>query len=270
MPVITDYENVNLLVEAGNYGISFVWFTKDPLNIVGISVYHLSDRMLPEEVADEIEKTLKASPVFSKINASTTICYDFKESILVPALYYQSATNFSMLNLIHASENDYNIKTDVVNRHNAVNVYAIHKKIEEVLNRQFPSAIIHHSTSLQLEKIHTVDKFLYCNFSHNCIKVIMFNGSAFQLVQQFNFNTPADAAYHLLNCCKQYDFMPSEVSLMLSGMIDEKSKLHTELYRFFLKVEFEKIDELIGCHDRMKFYPAHFFSHLISLASCVS
>ncbi len=270
LPVITDYENVNLLVEAGNYGISFVWFKKDPLNVLGISVYHLTDRMLPGEVADEIEKTLHASPVFNKIHASITICYDFKESMLVPELYHKPAKTAEMLNLVYATDNDYNVKTEDVKRYNVVNIYAVHKKIEEVLARQFPYAVIYHSTSLQLEKIHTLDKYLYCIFSHNSIKVIMFNGNAIQLVQHFNYNTPVDAAYHLLNCCKQFDFKPSEVSLMLSGMIDEISKLYTELYRYFLKIEFEKIDEGIVYHDRIKFYPSHFFSHLTGLVTCVS
>jgi hypothetical protein len=131
-------------------------------------------------------------------------------------------------------------------------------------------ATVHHATSLQLEKFHADDEFLHCIFFHNSIKVFMFKGAALQIVQQFSYNLPVDAAYHLLNCCEQYNFKPTEARLILSGMIDEKSKLYTELYRYFLNIEFEKPDNRIGLHDRIKFYPPHFFSHLTGLALCVS
>ena len=111
---------------------------------------------------------------------------------------------------------------------------------------------------------------MHCIFFHNSIKVFLFNGPALQLVQQFNYDTPVDAAYHLLNCCEQYNLAAAEITLMLSGMIDEQSKLYTELYRYFLSIEFEQTDKEIELHDRIKFYPSHFFSHLTGLASCVS
>ena len=270
LPVITDYEHVHLLVEAGNYGISFTWFTKDPYNMRGIAVYNLTDSLLPDQVADAIEKVLHASPVFNKVHASVTICYDFKESLLVPKAHYKASTAEAMLNLVYAADAENNFKTEVVNGLPVFNVYAVHKKIEDVLSRQFPGATIHHATSLQLDRIPADDKRVHCIFFHNSIKVFLFDGAALQFVQQFNYNTPVDAAYHLLNCCEQYNFNPSEVTLMLSGMIDEESKLYTELYRYFLKIEFEKNDKSIELHDRIKFYPSHFFSHLTGLASCVS
>ena len=270
LPVITDYEHVHLLVEAGNYGISFVWFTKDPYNMRGIAVYNLTDDLLPEQMADAIEKVLHASPVFNKVHASVTICYDFKESLLVPEVHYKASTVEAMLNLVYAVDAENDFKTEVVNGHSVINVYAVHKKIEAVLSRQFPGAIIHHATSLQLENIFTDDTCMHCIFFHNSIKVFLFNGAALQLVQQFNYNTPVDASYHLLNCCQQSNFDPATVTLMLSGMIDEESKLYTELYRYFLKIEFEKTSNEIELHDRIKFYPSHFFSHLTGLAPCVS
>ncbi|MEP7163669.1 MAG: DUF3822 family protein [Ferruginibacter sp.] len=270
LPVITDYEQVHLLVEAGSYGISFAWFTKDPYNMRGIAVYNLTDKVLPEGIAAAIEKVLQASPVFNKVHASVTICYDFKESLLVPEVHYNTSTAEAMLNLVHASDVEINVKAEAVRGLAVFNVYAVHKKIEAVLSRQFPAATIHHSTSLQLEKTYSGGKSIHCIFFHNSIKVFMFNEQALQFVQQFNYDTPVDATYHLLNCCEQYDFKPAAITLVLSGMVDEKSKLYTELYRYFINIEFEKTGSGIELHDRIRFYPSHFFSHLTVLASCVS
>ena len=270
LPVITDYEHVHLLVEVGNYGISFAWFTKDPYNIRGISVYHLTDKNKAGSMEDEIENILHAGPVFNKVHASVTICYDFKESLLVPGVHYNPSTAEAMLNLVYDADSECNFKAEAVNGLPIFNVYAVHKKMEEVLSRHFPMATVHHATSLQLEKLQAAAACIHAIFFHNSIKVFLFNGPAVQLVQQFNYDTPVDAAYHLLNCCEQYDLKPADITLVLSGMIDEHSKLYTELYRYFINIDFAGTDKEIELHERIKFYPSHFFSHLTGLASCVS
>jgi hypothetical protein len=270
LPVITEYEQVHLLVEAGTYGISFVWFTKDPYDVRGIAVYNLTDKALPGEMADNISGILQAAPIFKKNYASVTICYDFKESLLVPETFYDAGSAEAMLNLIYASGSESNCKTEAAKDNRFVVVYAVYKKIEEILAAYFPNAEVHHATRFQLEKMYSDDNVMYCIFFHNSIKVLLFNNGSLQLVQQFSYNQPVDASYHLLNCCEQYDSKPSEIRLVLSGMIDEKSKLYSEIYKYFLNIEFEKPDDNISLHDRIKFYPPHFFSHITGLALCVS
>lgn len=270
LPERTGNEPLHLLLELGNYGISFLWFTKDPAVVKGIAVYNFSENSLPQSMADKIEDVLKANTIFSEMNATVTICYDLKESLLVPETYYQHETAEAMLNLVHATEVDCNYKTEPVKDKPVYNLYAVHKKTEAVLSAHFPTATVHHATSLQLEKLNPNGSVIHCIFFHNSIKVFLFRDSALQLVQQFSYTIPVDAAYHLLNCCRQYDVNPSEVTLLLSGMIDEQSKLYTELYRYFLNIEFDSTDEGIGLDDNIRSYPAHFFSHLTGFISCVS
>ena len=137
-----------------------------------------------------------------------------------------------LLSLVYAADGNSSTITESVKDLPVVNIFSVHKKIEAVLSVQFPDAIVHHATSLQLDKSTGNDAtFLYGIFYHNCIKVLLFDGTSLKVVQQFNYNTPVDAAYHLLNCCHQYNFQPAEISLVLSGMIDEQSKLYNELYK---------------------------------------
>ncbi len=270
LPVNTDYEHMHLLIEAGSYGVSFIWFTKEPYYIQGISVYQLTEKCLPGSMADAIENMLHLNPAFNKTHASVTICYDFKESLLIPEDHYKPLTAEAMLNLVYATGAESNIKSEPVIGFPVHNVYAIHKKIENVFSQQFPKASVLHATCLQLQLMKPKNKLLYSIFFHNSIKVFLFDGPSLQLVQYFNYITPVDAAYHLLNCCEQYDTRPEDVSLLLSGMIDEKSKLFAELYGYFLNIEFENTDQKTALHERITFYPSHFFSHLTGLAVCVS
>jgi len=271
LPVSTEYERMHLLITMGDYGASFVWFSKDPCNIRGLAVYNLTDESSPGIIAEKIYNILYSSSIFDKQYASVTVCYDFKESLLVPEAYYDPATAGSLLNLVYAAGAESDHRKDVVNGFPVFNVYAVDKRIENVFTGKFPGAIIYHASSLEIKNIAvSSEQTLHCSFFHNSIKVILFNRSDLQLVKHFNYNSPIDAAYHLLNCCEQHSIKPAEVELVMSGMIDEKSKLYNELYRYFLNIQFEKQQDSIELHDRIKFYPSHFFSHLTGLALCVS
>lgn len=268
LPERTENEQLHLLVEAGNYGISFIWFTKDPHTIKGISVYDFTGNNSCGEIADIIGKILQSDSLLTALNASVTVCYDFKESLLVPEVYYKPATARAMLELVYADDTDCTYKTEAVRSLPVYNVYSFNKKTEEILTGYFPQASFHHATSLQLARVPA--QGIYCIFFHNNMKVFLFKESTLQLVQQFQYNTPVDVTYHLLTSCYQHNIKPSEVNLLLSGMIDGHSKLYTEICRYFLNIEFENTETGIELNDRIKFYPAHFFSHLIRLTSCVS
>lgn len=270
LPDRTQNVPLHLLVEAGNYGISFIWFTKAPCTIKGLAVYNYTAKGLPEDMAAAIDNILRSNAIFNNAYASVTVCYDFKESLLVPEPYYNASSQDALLELVYAADSNSSMIAETVKDLPVYNVFAVHKKIEAVLSVQFPEATFYHATSLQLNKQAGANKFIYAIFFHNSIKVLMFDGNSLQLVQQFSYNAPVDAAYHLLNCCNQYNFNPAEISLVLSGMIDEKSKLYNELYKYFLHIGFDKPSADVELHDRIKFYPSHFFSHLTGLALCVS
>ena len=270
LPVKNENEPLHLLIEAGSYGISFIWFRKDPIDVKGLAVYNFIHRGAAVETANEISNVLRSNPVFSEWNASVSICYDCKESLLVPGEYQQEATGKAMLELVHDAGSDSHIKTDTIPGINIFNAYAVDKRIAAALEDKFPAAAIYHSTSLQLKKINSADQYLHCIVFHNSVKVILFSGGLLQLVQQFGYTKPVDVAYHLLNCCEQHGIKGSEVKLQLSGLIDAHSNLYNELYKYFLNIEFDQPESDIMVHERIRFYPAHFFSHLTALVSCVS
>jgi hypothetical protein len=72
-----------------------------------------------------------------------------------------------------------------------------------------------------------------------------------------------------LNVCKGFDVQPDSVILHINGMIDENSALYSAIYKYFLQIEFDTLPEGYTYDDGIKNYPAHFFSHLFALASCV-
>jgi hypothetical protein len=73
----------------------------------------------------------------------------------------------------------------------------------------------------------------------------------------------------LLNVCKGFAVQPDSVTLHINGMIDANSGLYATVYKYFLNIEFDTLPEGHTYYEKITDHPAHFFSHLFALASCV-
>lgn len=73
---------------------------------------------------------------------------------------------------------------------------------------------------------------------------------------------------HLLNVCRSFDVEPNKVKLHINGMIDE-GRICTQPFTNTLHIEFDKLPGNYTYAEEIKAHPAHFFSHLFALASCV-
>jgi hypothetical protein len=103
------------------------------------------------------------------------------------------------------------------------------------------------------------DKFIAAIFIHG----------ALQLLQTFSYQTPEDTAYYLLLICKQFDIAPDKMVLNISGLIDEKSALYSELVKYFEEVHYEGVPDTYGTNGILNEYPAHYFSPLLKMSLCV-
>ncbi len=270
MPEREGVDKLHLLIEVGGYGMSFVWFTKEPKYIKGLAVYNFANKMTSSEIAKEIDNIIASNTFFEERSESVTICYDFKESLLVPAEYHERSAAAAMLDLVYGTGPASNVRTERIGDTDVHNYYAANERITSLLDSKYPGVIYYHATSLQLEREKATGKNMHVIIFHNCLKVFLFDNERILLVQQFHYDKPVDAAYHLLNCCSQHDIPADGVNLVLSGMIDAHSNLYNELYKYFLNIRFEEPIPGFTVHERIIFYPSHFFNHLSRLVACVS
>ena len=78
----------------------------------------------------------------------------------------------------------------------------------------------------------------------------------------------ATASWVMLNCCRQMGLDQESVRLLVGGLIDRQSALSAELYKYFLQIHFEEIDESIKITDELKELPLHYFSSILKMAVC--
>ena len=258
---------LHLLIEIGWEGLSFLYYTIDPLKIEGLVIMQAEKNITAADLTKEIEQVLQAEPLAEF--ASCHICYNFKETILVPASYFNESEVTAMMDCVTGIQADSITFTAPVNELNATNIFRVNAALNNILHNKFPAAHFHHTHTLLLALLQQQEQQLFCIVYHNSIKVILFKENNLQLVQQFEYSTPSDVAYHLLNTCSLHQVSPAEIVLTLSGFIDKDSNLYDELYRYFLNIQFCEIPAAVQLSEEMVEMPAHLFSHLILLVPCV-
>lgn len=266
LPALSTGKDYHLLAEAGRDGISLVWYSKDPLKVEGLFVYHSQKNITDLTLAEELQKLFAGEnlPHYQ----SCRICYNFKESLLVPDEYYKEQYRSRMLDCVYGDMPGNRDFSAPVKSINAMNIYRVPDAVEEALGNRFFAAETFHSNSSLIA--YAQEKDLYCIIYNSYIKTLLFINGRLQLVQLYDYSMPADVAYHLLNICAQHGVSPSEITLTLSGFIDKQSNLYEELYRYFLHINMDELPEGIEVADDIRTYPGHFFSFLIALVKCAS
>lgn len=257
-------DDIDLLIELSNNGIILYWTSDQSKKSEGYAVYVFEENDNHKTTIEEIFKSINAS---NNKYTSVKVCYNYKESILVPEKHHDSNLNNEMLSLIYGEDFSSVQNSEFVNTkaiHNIYRVPAHHKTSIENCFNNYSSV---HSTSLQIKNEVDGD-IINCIVYQEIIKVLVYKKSHLQLVQQYQYTGPNDVAYHVLNICKQFELNPSSTPLRLSGMIVKDSQLYQSLYNCFLDIDFLAPSNQIKIADQLSHLPNHFFSHLTELVSC--
>lgn len=260
--------SLDLMIEIGWENISFVYYTKNPFKVEGLSIYSFEKNITAIDLAEELS-VFFGEEILPSYSVSH-ICYNFKQATLMPVSYYKENMLTDILDCLYGKNNQASYYTEPVIGMDAIVAYRVDNRIETVLKQTFSNAAIQHALALQLPFLNTKVDTVYCIVYQSSIKVILLKNKTLQIAQYFEYTTPADVAYVLLNVCTQHQVSTQECKVILSGFIDKKSNLYDELYRYFLNIHLDDENDEAMVSQPISQYPSHFFSHLILLAKCVS
>ena len=268
LPQLQQEEAFHLLVEAGWDAVSLVYYTKDPLCIEALYVYHVSKDSSPAQFVENLGKIFETENLPGHI--SCQLCYNFKECTFVPAEFFNDADLPEMLGLLYGPNAQSSMVVENVEQLYMTAGVRVDERIASLLMKHFPGAQVHHSIALQLPLFCKQVNGLFCTVYQHSIRVVLIKDGSLQLARFFEYTTPTDVAYHLLNVSAQHEFLPESGPLMISGFIDQKSNLYEELYRYFMDIRLEESNSDVAYSQAVSQYPVHFFSPLSQLVSCVS
>ncbi len=268
-PVNNNFSDLHLLVEAGKEDISFLIFSKNPLSLQGLYSYNLNKSISHEEYVIGIKNILSQEDVLTQPFASVNIFYNFNASTLIPTEYFIDEEKSNVCDVMFGQDKASLCFQENVKGHHIKLIYRVPHKVYETLNDVYPKNTFAHSTSEQINLITNNSDTLQCIIYHASIKVLFLKEGKIQLVQYFDYETPADVCYHLLNICERFQVPASSIHLSISGMVDKDSSLFTEVYKYFLHITFPAEFADVSISENMEELPQHFYHHLTALAQCV-
>ena len=139
-------------MEIGDSGISMVWMNANKNFLLGAIVYSFSEN---EDAVVSLENIFHSRNIFNNKPATVTICYNYKESLLVPEKYSTNGNSSEMLSLVFGGREETIVKNDKAPASEITTIYRIPETVNKLLNKYFPQAIIRHSSTFQLESTKT-------------------------------------------------------------------------------------------------------------------
>jgi hypothetical protein len=259
----------HLFVFVAKQGLAFVVLNTSLQQFSGVSIYHFSSTWSAPATENAIRQVLAEEIYVQQVFSKTDIIWCTQQSIITPQSFFNRDTCGDMLQLVYGDAGNWYIKSELLLGQNAYNVYRIDKLTENIFTSKFTVAAQSHQSSLLVNVEAAKKDLLYCHFYPGAVTVMLRSNNRLQLVQDFEFTTPEDAVYYLLNVCQRFDIAATETVITATGMIDETSNLYREVYKYFHGINFYELPGGFTYCDAIKTYPAHYFSHLFATAACV-
>jgi hypothetical protein len=262
IPEAIFFQQTNLICELSPGSFSYIFENDTDKKFHGLSVFHFTDG----DVAGQLKQIFDQQSLLHKNYKKVCVSYSGEESALLPEELYQAGENELLLNTLYGDMHEAAVATDLVAEKRIYNVYRMPPGIRQVIVDRFPLAAFSHQYSLLIKQQLTGNLLRIIFYRENFVAILIRAGEL-QLIHSYPYHSGADVAYHLLNICSQ--FSTGKISLQVGGMIEEHSDLHKEIAHYFPDISFDELPAGYQFAGSLTELPAHYFSHLFSLALCV-
>lgn len=262
-PVETD-QGV-LLLEAGERYCCFGVLNKSTQELTEYA-YYIAHKPEEELIPEIFAEHGSLSDAFKQC----VVNYSNAECILVPETHYKPEDEQLYLGIMYGINDTSIVKSSHLHRWKLYSVFRIPQYLHNFLNHKIGEGRSWHNYSVQLKNItEKEDDALLVDFRTDEISVIVLKNNILRLAQTFTYSVPADVLYYLLKICRQFSLSQHEVKVELSGLIEKDSAIYRELYKYFLHLNLALIPGEIKLDTAFSEFPAHYFSSICKLATCV-
>ena len=280
-------ESALLLMEVNE--TSFIYVIVDENQKLLRAAYFALSPAEGRNLADAIREIVDSQEILQHDFRQSVVIYNFSETTLIPGSVYNHEANRDLIDLLFGNLKKGLVLSEKGNNSELHTLYRIPAAVHSLLQQKFSAGKYWHIYTLwlsHLEKsVSEEPENIYLVFASDKVLAAIFKNRQLQLMQSFAYTTPEDVVYHLLHCCEQLSLSQDDCLLHISGYIDEDSALFNEIKKYFLRIEFDKVEQSTPV-DVMEAepatelplteeatppteYPAHYFSYLQKLALCV-
>jgi hypothetical protein len=266
-----DWQHCRLIMEVGQHIFSYAVLNGNK-RVLRMRVHEL-EAANNQELMDMLEEILESDEMLKEHMKESVVIYNFPESHLVPEKYFNINITAGLIDLMHGDLNKGVILSEKIGGCAQYNVFRVPGDIHGLFQRHFSRGKYWHYYSLWMEcrqkQNGQRDEYLSVIFYPRRILVVVVRNKEIQLFQSFDYEAAEDVSWYLLNICGQFGLLPETVPVKMSGTIDDSSTLYNEILKYFGQTELEAFNPAAAL-PALDEYPAHFFSPLLKLATCVS
>jgi hypothetical protein len=267
-----ELRNSQLLIEVGEKTFSYVIYHKEQRRFIGLRQYNL-DYTPGKTMLENMLEIITNDEVLQTQFRDAFIIYNYTDSNFLPEKVFHIELTQPVTEVVYGNARKGLLLSEKVIGWKMYNIYRVPREIHALLQRKFSSGNYWHYYTLLL-----YDDQVQPSADEQVIKMVMradqflvavYNGSTIQLIQSYSYQTPDDVSYYLLAICNRFHISQDKVTLIVSGLLDEQSRLYQELLKYFLQVQWDRLPETVKLDESFNTFPSHYFSPLLKMALCV-
>jgi hypothetical protein len=199
------------------------------------------------------------------------IFYQQGESTLIPATWFQTWYKEKIMEVLFGIQPDTMVFSDLIPEASIYNLYQVPRWLHGRVLRHFKTGECWHQRTPELRE-------LFQRKTEECIKVVfypnrfvitVFQDAKLKLAQTYNYTSPEDVTYQLLQLVHHFEMDPEKIPVHLQGMIDRSSGVYREVEKYFLELTCDIAADTWQLSPSFGEYPAHYFTAILTAAACV-
>lgn len=262
------FDQCRLIIDAGNNHFCFAVQIIDTKEFVGLEYYQFK-----EHHQEGVSQLLANHTLLQMNYAIVNIFYHGAGGLLIPDLFFSPDHAGEWLEKVNGDLHGGFPMLDHVPEIKARHVYGSISGMHEMLAEKFPNAsFLHFNTGWIKKKFKQshVPTVMELALYPSHIVVALWKDEQLQLIQHYEYDTPEDVAWWLLNLNNQFELNQETLPILISGLVETQSPMYAEVQKYFMQVELDTRPEEFQYDFAFDNYPQHFFSPIFSLALCES
>lgn len=264
---LSAYDDRKLCLEVGDDHVSYTVSDASGKNIYVFGFYDCQS----EDKHDVLEHLLTSEAALQYTYTDVILLCNTPRFVLIPEQIHKEHLSETILETIHGNKEVVTVHADNIYQWEITAVYGIDQALENMVLEKFPQTRKVHFVSPVLRHAFrnmdlTNNQSLTLYFYKEMFLAMVFSGDQLQIIQHFQFQTTEDVLYQILNIVERFRLDVTEMRVNVSGYLDLKSAIWTELKKHFLEISIEDSPVI---KDGYSNFPHHYFTPFFMVPTCV-
>lgn len=178
---------------------------------------------------------------------------------LVPSEFYDEDNLDQLVTFnIQLPSGNLIFKSEFIEKFDLYLVFAYPKTLENSLKKNF----INFDVKFYLSKLFsTLINGFYCHVGEENIMISFVKDDQLQFFNSFNYQSPEDVVYNILNVYQQLGLLSDKEALILSGKVSQDSSLFHLIFKYVKEINLQNHSVKLNYTENVKEIPSHYFVH---------